>query len=170
MRGMSNRPNETEQPRDKEAAVPGIAAGAPLPKGVEPGLVPVRSSAGNPLHPEKSVPGRFRKPFIPIRDVAFGGEMADKERLSFVRKIIAGRADDDTARAVFDQDMIVKIANVEFDLLWNCNLRAHKIFFRLPTCQPKLNSVLKEDPFRELRFVSEPVMPDRTTMTGQGEF
>src|ERR1039458_2598403 len=110
MRVVPHRPNEAEQPHDKEAAVPGIATGAPLPKGTEPGWVSIRSRAGNPFHPEKSVPGRFREPCIPIRDVAFGGEMADKERLSFVRKIIAGRADDDTARAVFDQAPIVKIA------------------------------------------------------------
>jgi hypothetical protein len=72
----------------------------------------VRSSASNPLHPEKSVLCRFREPFIPIRDIAFGGEMPDEERLSFVRKIIASRADDDPVLAVLDQDMIVEIGNV----------------------------------------------------------
>src|ERR1035441_359069 len=102
MSGVPRRPNEAEQPHDKQAAVPGIATGAPLPKGAEPGSVSVRSSAGNPFHPEKSVPGRFGEPFIPIRDVAFGGELADEERLSFVRKIISRCTDDDPARAVFD--------------------------------------------------------------------
>jgi hypothetical protein len=38
--------------------------------------------------------------------------MADEERLSFVRKIIASCADDDPVLAVFDQDMIVEIGNV----------------------------------------------------------
>src|ERR1035441_2760954 len=112
MGSVPHRPNEAEHPYDNEAAVQGIAACPPLSKGVSPCLMIVRSSASNPLHSEKSVLCRFREPFIPIRDIAFGGEMADEERLSFVRKIIASGADDDPVLAVFDQDMIVEIGNV----------------------------------------------------------
>src|SRR5208282_2027532 len=97
MMSVPRRPNEAEQPDDKEAAVPGIAAGTPLPQRAEPRSVPIRGSAGNPRHSKKPVPDRFREPFILVRDVTFGGELADEESLSFGRKIIPGRADDNPA-------------------------------------------------------------------------
>jgi len=50
--------------------------------------------------------------FIPVQDVVFGGELANEEHFSVVRKIISSRAHDDTACAVFDLDMIVEIGNV----------------------------------------------------------
>src|ERR1035437_3154985 len=112
MRSVPQRPDKAEHPHDRDAAVPDIAVCPPLPQVVAPGLIMVQSSASNPLYPEKSVLGRFREPFIPIRDIAFGGEVADEERLSFVRNIIASRADDDPALAVFDQEMIVEIGKV----------------------------------------------------------
>jgi hypothetical protein len=41
--------------------------------------------------------------------LSFGGEMADEQHLSFVRKISARRADDNTVAVVFNKDVIVQI-------------------------------------------------------------
>jgi hypothetical protein len=47
-----------------------------------------------------------------VRDVAFGGKMADEEHFPVVREIIVNGADDDAIRPVFDPDVVVQIGNV----------------------------------------------------------
>jgi hypothetical protein len=103
---------EKGQPYKKEAAVNGIAAGKPFSKEAERGFFLPRRGPDHPFHAEKPAFRQFGKPFVPIRDVAFGGEVADEKYFPVFRKIIAGGADDNLVRVVFDQDMIVQIWDV----------------------------------------------------------
>jgi len=54
----------------------------------------------------------FRGYSVFFRDVAFGGEWTDEERLPLVRQIIASRAYENTTRTIFASNMIIEIGNM----------------------------------------------------------
>jgi hypothetical protein len=124
---MSSCPQAGEKPQKKQRAVERVAACAMPAKKSRDSSAVACTTAGNPFHSKEPLFGWLREPFITIRDVTFGSKVANKGSFPSFGKIVVGRSDDDSRDAVFDDDIIVEIRDVQFASGGDCGFGVHKL-------------------------------------------
>ena len=117
MNGVANCPPKGEQPQDKQAAIADIAAVTTLLKCADADFPFPPTNSVDPLDSKESIIRRFAKPFVTIGYVAFSREVTNQDGFSGSRNMVLSCADDDSAGAVFDGDVIIELAHVQLDLL-----------------------------------------------------
>ena len=124
---VSSCPNAAKQPQKKQRAVERVAARAMPAKKSRDRCAAVGATAGDPFHSKEPLFGWLREPFVVIRDIAFGSKVANKGSFPSFGKIVAGRSDDDSGDAVFNDDIIVEIGDVQFASGGDCGFGVHEL-------------------------------------------